>query len=57
LQAALRRIMRRHWSLIVVAFLATVPGIVLRLGGAHVGAGLDAVLFGIAPDSPHKRGM
>ena len=40
--------MIRNWSLIVVAFLVTVPAIGLRLGGAHVAAGLEALLFGVA---------
>jgi cation:H+ antiporter len=40
--------MNRNWSLILVAFLATVPGIVLRVGGAHAGAGIEAVAFGVA---------
>src|SRR5579862_337660 len=40
--------MRRNWSLIVIAFVATLPGIGLRLSGGHVPAGLEAVLFGVA---------
>jgi len=40
--------MRRNWSLIVVAGIATLPGIFLRAGGLHVAAGLEAALFGVA---------
>ena len=40
--------MSRNWSLIFVAFIATVPGIVLRLSGTHVAAGVEAGLFGLA---------
>jgi len=40
--------MRRNWSLIVIAFIATLPGIVLRVGGSHVAAGIEALVFGIA---------
>ena len=40
--------MSRNWSLICVAFTATVPAIILRLGGVHVAAGIEAVVYGVA---------
>jgi len=40
--------MGRSWSLILVAFIATVPGIVLRASGTHVAAGIEALIFGVA---------
>src|SRR5438093_13292130 len=39
--------MRRNWLLIVVAFAATVPAIVLRATAAHAAPGAEALLFGI----------
>ncbi len=40
--------MSRNWSLIFVAFTATVPAIILRLAGVHVAAGIEAPLYGVA---------
>lgn len=40
--------MNRNWSLICVAFTATVPAIILRLGGVHPAAGIEALVYGVA---------
>ncbi|MBI3782384.1 MAG: sodium:calcium antiporter [Deltaproteobacteria bacterium] len=40
--------MSRNWLLIALAFLATLPGLTLRLGGIHPGAGSEAIAFGAA---------
>jgi cation:H+ antiporter len=40
--------MTRNWTIIIVAFLATVPAILLRAGGGHVPTGIEAVTFGVA---------
>jgi cation:H+ antiporter len=40
--------MLRHWLVIAIAFLATVPGMIMRLGGIHPGAGIEAIGFGVA---------
>lgn len=39
--------MARWWALIALALGATVPGIVLRVSGAHLDPGLTAVLYGL----------
>jgi cation:H+ antiporter len=38
--------MARYWLLIGLSFAVTVPAIVMRVGGAHVQAGTEALVFG-----------
>ncbi len=40
--------MARYWALIGLAALSTVPALVMRLTGSHIGHGADALLFGMA---------
>jgi cation:H+ antiporter len=40
--------MARHWVLILLAGMATVPAMVMRASGAHVAAGGEASVFGVA---------